>query len=174
MNVSILALRVSDLVKQFPLIHKALRRVYCVFRPGIRFRMEKAFRSKKDIFCSQNRGKRRGEGDPIGDYLLSDSRYRGVLVEPIPHYACLLINNYGFTGRFTIEQVAIAASSDVIKMYDVAENASELLGKRFDVTAFRGIASLDRNHLVSQGWQRGWHDGVLPNQKLEQNLEAHR
>jgi hypothetical protein len=52
------------------------------------------------------------------------------------------------TGRFTIEQVAIAASSDVIKMYHVAENASELRGKRFDVTAFRGITSLDRNHLV--------------------------
>jgi hypothetical protein len=50
MNLSILALRVSELVKQFPLIHKALRRVYCVFRPGIRFRMEKAFRSKTDIF----------------------------------------------------------------------------------------------------------------------------
>jgi len=33
-------------------------------------------------------------------------------------------------------------------MYHVAENASELLGKGFDVTAFRGIASLDRNHLV--------------------------
>ena len=88
------------------------------------------------------------KNDPIGDYLLSDSRYRGVLVEPIPHYACLLKNNHGPTGRFTIEQVAIAAYSDVIKMYHVAENASELLGKGFDVTAFRGIASLDRNHLV--------------------------
>ena len=87
------------------------------------------------------------KNDPAGDYLRSDSRYRGVLVEPIPHYACLLINNHGLPGRFTIEQVAIAAS-DVIKMYHVAENASELLGKGFDVTAFRGIASLDRNHLV--------------------------
>lgn len=148
MNLSILAFPVSDLVKRFPLIHKALRRVYCVFRPGIRFRMEKAFRSEKDIFVLKIGASDGVKNDPIGDYLLSDSRYRGVLVEPISHYACLLINNYGLTGRFTIEQVAIAASSDVIKMYHVAENASELLGKRFDVTAFRGIASLDRNHLV--------------------------
>jgi len=71
-----------------------------------------------------------------------------VFVEPIPHYACLLINNHGLTGRFTIEQVAIAASSDLIKVYHIAENASELLAKGFDVTAFHGIASLDRNHLV--------------------------
>ena len=148
MNLSILALRVSDLLKQFPLIHKALRRVYCVFRPGIRFRMEKAFRSERDIFVLKIGTNDGVTNDPIGDYLLSDCRYRGVLVEPIPHYACLLINNYGSTGRFAIEQVAIAASSGVIKMYYVAEHASELLGKRFDVTAFRGIASLDRNHLV--------------------------
>jgi FkbM family methyltransferase len=148
MNLSILALRVSDLLKQFPLIHKALRRLYCVFRPGIRFRMEKAFRSEKDIFVLKIGANDGLKDDPIGDYLVRDSRYRGVLVEPVPHYARLLMNNYGLTGRFTIEQLAIAASSGVIKMYYVAENASELLGKKFDVTAFRGIASLDRNHLV--------------------------
>ena len=97
MNLSILALRVSDLVKQFPLVHRALRRVYCVFRPGIRFRMEKAFRSEKDIFVLKIGANDGVKNDPIGDYLLSDSRYRGVLVEPIPHYACLLKNNYGST-----------------------------------------------------------------------------
>ena len=51
-NLSILALRVSDLVKQFPLIHKALRRVYCVFRPGIRFRIEKEFQAPVVHCCS--------------------------------------------------------------------------------------------------------------------------
>ena len=52
MNLSILALRVSDLVKQSPLIHKALRRVYCVFRPGIRFRIEKEFQAPVVHSCS--------------------------------------------------------------------------------------------------------------------------
>jgi FkbM family methyltransferase len=148
MNFPSFALCVSEFLEQFPLLHKGLRRVYCLFRPGIRFCVERAFRDQSDIFVLKIGANDGVTNDPIGHYLLSDSRYRGVLVEPIPYYARLLLNNYGLTGRFTIEQVAIAASSDVIKMYHVAENASELLGKRFDVTPFRGIASLDRNHLV--------------------------
>jgi FkbM family methyltransferase len=148
MNLPIFAFRVSELVKQFPLLHKALRRIYCLFHPGIRFRVEKAFRYRKDIFVLKIGANDGMKNDPIGDYLLSDSRYHGVLVEPVPHYARMLADNFGLTTRFSIEQVAVSHSSGRMKIYYIAENAPDLLGKYFDVPALRGIASLDRDHVL--------------------------
>ena len=123
MNLRTFAFRVSEVVKQFPLLHKALRRIYCLFHPGIRFRVEKAFKYRKDIFVLKIGANDGMENDPIGDYLLSDSRYHGVLVEPVPHYARLLTDNFGLTARFSIEQVAISHSSGRTKIYHIAENA---------------------------------------------------
>jgi FkbM family methyltransferase len=111
--------------------------------------MEKAFRSEKDIFVLKIGANDGLKDDPIGDYLLSDSRYRGVLVEPVPHYARLLADNFGLTARFSIEQVAVSHSSGRMKIYYIAENASDLLGKYFDVPVLRGIASLDRDHVLN-------------------------
>ncbi len=148
MNLPSFAVRVSELVKQFPLLHKGLRRIYCLFHPGIRFRIEQTFRYQRDIFVLKIGANDGMTNDPIGDYLLSDSRYHGVLVEPVPHYARMLAHNFAPTGRFSIEQVAVSQSSGETKVYYVAENAADLLGKYFDVPAMRGIASLDRNHLI--------------------------
>jgi hypothetical protein len=86
------ALRASEFLKQFPLVHKGLRRAYCLFSPGIRFCVEEAFRGQSDIFALKIGADDGVKNDPIGDYLLSDSRYRGVLVEPVPYYARLLEN----------------------------------------------------------------------------------
>src|SRR5262245_20148475 len=148
MNLPTFALRVSEFVKQFPLLYKGLRRIYCLFHPGIRFCVEKAFRYHSEIFVLKIGANDGVKNDPIGDYLLSDSRYHGVLVEPVPHYARLLTDHFGLTGRFSIEQVAVSQSSGESKIYHVAENASDLLGKYFDVPAMRGVASLNRNHVL--------------------------
>ena len=148
MNLPTFAFRVSELVKQFPLLHKGLRRIYCLFHPGIRFRVEQAFRHQKEIFVLKIGANDGITNDPIGDYLLSDSRYHGVLVEPIPHYARHARRNFGLTARFSIKQVAVSHSSGEMKIYHIAENASELLGKYVDVPGLRGVASLDRNHVL--------------------------
>jgi FkbM family methyltransferase len=148
MNLPTFAFRVSELVKQFPLLHKELRRIYCLFHPGIRFRVEQAFRYQTDIFVLKIGANDGITNDPIGDYLLSDSRYHGVLVEPVPHYTRLLADNFAQTGRFSIEQVAVSQSSGETKIYYVAENASDLLGEYFDVSGMRGVASLNRNHVL--------------------------
>lgn len=148
MNFPSFAVRVSEFLKQFPLLHKGLRRAYCLFRPGIRFCVEKAFRDQSDIFVLKIGANDGLTNDPIGDYLLSDSRYRGVLVEPVPHYARLLADNFATTGRFSIERVAVSQSSGESKIYYVAEHASDLLGEYFDVPAMRGIASLNRRHVL--------------------------
>jgi len=148
MNLPAFAFRVSELVKQFPLLHKGLRRIYCLFHPGIRFRVEQTFRYQRDIFVLKIGANDGMTNDPIGDYLLSDSRYHGVLVEPVPHYARMLALNFESTRRFSIEQVAVSSSSGEIKVSYIPENASELLGKYVDVPGPRGIASLDRNHVL--------------------------
>jgi FkbM family methyltransferase len=148
MNLSSCPVRVSELLKQFPLLHKALRRVYCLFRPGIRFHVEQAFRDQGDIFVLKIGANDGTTSDPIGDYLLKDSRYHGVLVEPIPYYARRLADNFAPTGRFSIEQVAVSQYSGETKIYYVPENASELLGKYVDVPGMRALASLNRSHLL--------------------------
>ena len=147
MSLPNFAVRVSELVRPFPLLHKGLRRIY-VFQPGIRFCVEKAFRDQSDIFVLKIGANDGLKNDPIADYLLSDSRYHGVLVEPVPHYARLLADNFGLTGRFSIEQVAVSHSSGQMKMYYIAENASELLKKYVDVPGLRGVASLERKHVL--------------------------
>lgn len=147
MNFPTFAVRVSEFLKQFWLLHKGLRRVYCLFRPGIRFCVEKTFRDQSDIFVLKIGANDGVTNDPIGDYLLSDSRYHGVLVEPVPYYARLLADNFAATGRFSIEQVAVSQYSGESKIYYVAENASDLLEEYFDVPAMRGIASLNRRHV---------------------------
>ena len=44
--------------------------------------------------------------------------------------------------------MAVSHSSGWMKIYHIAENASDLLGKHFDVPVWRGVASLDRNHVL--------------------------
>jgi FkbM family methyltransferase len=148
MNVATFAVRLSELIKQFPFLHKGLRRIYCLFHPGIRFCIEKAFRDQRDIFVLKIGANDGVTNDPIGDYLLGDSRYHGVLVEPIPHYARLLAGNFAPTRRFSIEQVAVSQASGEARVYYVSENASDLLGEYFDVSAVRGIASLNHRHVL--------------------------
>jgi FkbM family methyltransferase len=148
LNLPTFAVRVSELVKQFPLLHKGLRRLYCLFHPGIRFHVAQTFRSQKDIFVLKIGANDGITNDPIGEYLLSDSRYHGVLVEPVPYYAQLLADNFALTARFSIEQVAVSQSSGQIKVYYIPENASDRLGQYFDVAATRPLASLERKHLL--------------------------
>jgi FkbM family methyltransferase len=148
MNFASFAVRVSEFFKRFPRFHKGLRGAYCLFRPGIRFCVENAFRDENDVFVLKIGANDGVTNDPIGDYLLNDPRYHGVLVEPVPHYARLLADNFASTGRFSIEQVAVSQSTGQTKVYYVAENASDRLGKHFDVRAVRGIASLNHRHVL--------------------------
>jgi FkbM family methyltransferase len=159
MSLPSFAVRASEFLKRFPLVHKELRRVYCLFRPGIRFWVEKTFRERSDIFVLKIGANDGLKNDPIGDFLLSDCRYHGVLVEPVPDYARLLDNNFGLTGRFSIEQVAVSHSSGQMQMYYIPENASELLGQYFDVAAMRAVASLERKHVLKH-LAPGYHNIV--------------
>ena len=86
MNFAALVLRISKVTERFPRFHKIARRAYCVFRPGIRFQTEAAFKDYQDIFVLKIGANDGTTNDPLGTLLLTDARYRGLLVEPIPMY----------------------------------------------------------------------------------------
>ncbi|MGA3266052.1 MAG: FkbM family methyltransferase [Verrucomicrobiota bacterium] len=146
MNSSSFALNTSKLLRRFPLIHSAVRRIYCIFRPGLRFRVEQAFRNFDEVFVLKIGANDGVESDPLADFLLNDGRYRGLLVEPIPQYANMLSANYEKTGRFMIEQAAIAMKDGKTTMYFVDEKATDSKGQPLPVW-LRGVASLDRAHV---------------------------
>src|SRR5437773_3795326 len=110
MNFAALVLRISKATERFPLLHKLARRSYCVFRPGIRFQTEAAFKDYQDIFVLKIGANDGITNDPLATLLLTDARYRGLLVEPIPMYAAMLRENYGTCRRFAFEQAEVTAS----------------------------------------------------------------
>jgi FkbM family methyltransferase len=121
--------------------------LYCAFRPGIRFQTEAAFKNYEDIFVLKIGANDGITHDPLATLLVTDARYRGLLVEPIPMYAAMLRANYGTCGRFTIEQAAVAASSGTANMYYVDESDLKLT-EAADLNWIRCIASLDRLHVL--------------------------
>jgi len=86
------------------------------------------------------------ENDPLGDLILTDLRFRGVLVEPIPYISRKLAGNYRDGSRFKIEQAAITKFSGMARMYCVAENATDSKGQSL-ASWISGIGSFDREHL---------------------------
>ncbi|HEY4256922.1 MAG TPA: FkbM family methyltransferase [Candidatus Udaeobacter sp.] len=147
MNFAALVLRISKVTERFPRFHKIARRAYCVFRPGIRFQTEAAFKDYQDIFVLKIGANDGITNDSLATLLLADARYRGLLVEPMPMYAAMLRANYGKCGRFAIEQAAVAASSGTTNMYYVDENALKGIGLG-NLDWVRGVASLDRLHVL--------------------------
>ena len=128
------------------MIHDLARRLYCVFRPGIRFCVEQTFRNFDEVFVLKIGANDGVENDPLADFLLHDRRYRGLLVEPIPSYAKMLSANYERTHRFKIEQVAIAAEDGKTTMYYVDRAATDANGQPVP-DWLRGVASMDRAHV---------------------------
>jgi len=146
MSLASFALRTSKLLQRFPLIHDSIRRVYCVFQPGIRFWVERTFRNLDEVSVLKIGANDGVKNDPLADFLLHDQRYHGVLVEPIPSYAKMLFANYEETGRFKIEQAAITAEDGRVTMYYVDETATDSNGKAIPEW-LRGVASMDRSHV---------------------------
>jgi len=147
MNWAALVLRISKITERFPRFHRIARRAYCVFRPGMRFQTEAAFKDYQDIFVLKIGANDGITNDPFATLLLTDPRYRGLLVEPVPVYAAMLRANYQKCGRFAIEQAAVAASSGTANMYYVDESALKRIGIG-DPDWVRGVASFDRLHVI--------------------------
>jgi FkbM family methyltransferase len=159
MNIPAIALKISEMVRRFPFIHRAMRRFCCIFRPGMRFYIEQNFRKFNEVFVLKIGANDGVESDPLAEFLLNDKRYRGVFVEPIPQYAKMLSANYDGTGRFKIEQAAIAAQDGSMLMYYVDENVTDSKGQKVPEW-LRGVAGLDRTHVEKHLFSPEMHQAI--------------
>lgn len=95
-------------------------------------------------------------GDPLAEILLGDSRYRGVLVEPLPQFAKQLKQVYRDSNRFQIVEAAITDSDGENDIYFFDE--SKLSCSEF-LAWYREIASLDKQHLIDH-LPTQFHDAI--------------
>ncbi|MBD2150285.1 FkbM family methyltransferase [Pseudanabaena sp. FACHB-1277] len=142
-----LSIKISTLLKSLPLIHNLLRRIYCIFFPGIRFRTEEKLAHLNQVFVLKIGANDGVLNDPFSDFLMFDTRFRGILVEPIPHYAQMLRDNYSDTNRFKVEESAIFEESTSISMFLVDEEESSRTGQKIEPW-LRGVASIDKSHVI--------------------------
>ena len=91
--------------------------------------------------------------DPLAEMVRSEGRWRGLLVEPVPHLFARLQANYPDAARFTLAQVAVADRSGELPFYYVNERARQELPGMPDW--FDGLGSFDRSHIAR------WEGGVL-------------
>lgn len=85
-------------------------------------------------------------GDPCSDILLAETRWRGLLIEPVPSCFARLQKNFGDASRFALEQVAVGAGRERATFYFVAPHAREQVPELPDY--FDQLGSFDRTHIL--------------------------
>jgi FkbM family methyltransferase len=160
MSLRTLPLQISQNLQSMPFAHDLLREIYCLFRPGIRATVVKAFKRSDRIRVLKIGANDGVSGDPLAALLLEDRRYTGVLVEPLPQYALPLERVYGGSGRFEVIQAAISDTDGNVEMYFFDESKAQDL----DFPAwYREIASLDEEHVRKHlPAHLHWAIGVTP------------
>jgi FkbM family methyltransferase len=84
--------------------------------------------------------------DPCSHILLADTKWRGLLVEPVPYCFDRLKANFQDSRRFSLEQVAIGAAAEEASFYYVDANAIQSIP---DLPSwFDQLGSLDRSHIT--------------------------
>ncbi|MFH2204082.1 MAG: FkbM family methyltransferase, partial [Elusimicrobiota bacterium] len=85
-------------------------------------------------------------GDPCSDILLSGTRWKGLLIEPVPHIFDRLKANFPDAKRYSLEQSAVGAAAGETTFYYVDKDAIISLP---DLPHwYDKIGSFDRNHIV--------------------------
>jgi FkbM family methyltransferase len=103
-------------------------------------------------------------GDPISDILMTDIRWKGLLIEPVPYCFARLKANFSDSARFTLEQAAVGHRALRSTFYYVGEEAREAIS---DLPAmFDQLGSFDRHHIVKH------LDGVLEPFIMEIEVEV--
>ena len=92
-------------------------------------------------------------GDPCSDILLANTKWRGLLIEPVPYCFDRLRATFQDSRRFCLEQVAIGASAGEATFYYVDAKAIQSIPSL--PTWFDQLGSFDRNHIMKH------LDGVL-------------
>jgi FkbM family methyltransferase len=85
-------------------------------------------------------------GDPCSDLLLSNSKWKGLLIEPVPYCFDKLRRHFQDPERFCFERVAIGAPTGATTFYYVDENATDSIPNL--PLWFNQLGSFDRNHII--------------------------
>jgi FkbM family methyltransferase len=91
--------------------------------------------------------------DPCSDFLLANTSWRGLLIEPVPYCFDRLRANFQDSGRFCLEQVAIGAPTGECAFYYVDAKAIQNIPSL--PVWFDQLGSFNRNHIMKH------LDGVL-------------
>lgn len=92
-------------------------------------------------------------GDPSAAILLAEPKWKGLLIEPVPHCFDRLVATFGDARRFSLERVAVGARAGEAPFYYVDPTARERM-PALPVWVDQ-LGSFDRNHIVKH------LDGVL-------------
>lgn len=85
-------------------------------------------------------------GDPCAAILLAEPRWRGLLIEPVPHCFERLRATFGDPRRFSLERIAVGAHPGQARFYHVDPTARESMPDLpFWVDQ---LGSFDRGHIV--------------------------
>jgi FkbM family methyltransferase len=85
-------------------------------------------------------------GDPVSDIFLSDQRWKGLLIEPVPICFERLAVTFHDSARFALEQVAIGKSAGETTFYYVDQKAAQEIPDLPEW--YDQLGSFDRNHIV--------------------------
>lgn len=87
-------------------------------------------------------------GDPCGPILLHEQKWRGLLIEPVPHFAVQLQERFSDASRFTVAQLAVGEERGATSFYFVSKEAEQ---KIQDLPAwYDQLSSLNRLHIEKQ------------------------
>jgi FkbM family methyltransferase len=84
--------------------------------------------------------------DPCSDIFLADSRWKGLLVEPVPYLFDRLKKAFGYSSRFILEKIAIGAKTGKETFYYVQKEAAESLPNL--PPWYDQLGSFDKNHIL--------------------------
>ncbi len=85
-------------------------------------------------------------GDPFGESLLNNRKWKGVLVEPVPYCIDRLKKIYSDETRFTIVKSAVGSTSGAATFFYVSEAAKDSLPELPDW--YDQLGSFDRHHIL--------------------------
>jgi FkbM family methyltransferase len=86
-------------------------------------------------------------GDPLGDLLLRDPRWHGLLIEPVPHCFAKLSQNYGDRERFKLMRLAVGEGPSEATFYFVDEAAQR---ENPELPAWSDrLGSFSRQHILN-------------------------
>ena len=103
-------------------------------------------------------------GDPLSDILLANTKWKGLLIEPVPYCFERLKTTFCDDKRFTLCHAAIGASAGKSIFYYVDEKAAEHIA---DLPSwYDQLGSFDKNHILKH------LEGRLAPFIIEQDVEV--